>query len=355
MNIRQIIFSFSIFLTTVLCGQSTKLKPSFYHIRINVAEMFIVRDKIDSAIRSYQDVLKENGHLRYKDMYNLAVCYSLVHNSKKTVSILKHLVKAGAKVEWFKSNQTLKPILSNKIDKKLRQAEKKYTRKKHALRDLFFNVFKTDQDPRIVPDPYNKNLAAIRKNDSANAKIIDSIIASNSGIIPGEEAVGVTDSSFVWQPHYIFFVHQTLSFGIKNYSEYILNSIKAGTMHPQVGAFLYFHTAGRLLKFGPITLIKMLCFPDSITESQKVDPGYLNKLQDAYPWLVPRMNDSLIASFDSTRAQIGLEPIKDFYRKAIFQNTNKDFKFYQSEFVFSIFQFETKKDLELMKTNYMEL
>lgn len=349
------------FLFTILFALNFKAFPqtsstvlSVYYKLINNAEMCIVRGHIDSAINFYKKIEKRNTRLRYKDLYNISVCFALLNDTINVVKRLKKLIQYGAKLKWLEANKSLAPFITNVVKQKFLYEENRFARKKNYLRDTLKIIFQNDQEPRKIINAYNKNIKTIKSNDSLNANIIDRIIGRYK-IIPGEDALGINDSSFIWQPFYIFFVHQTITFQVHDYSAIVLSSLKKGTLNPQIGAYLYFRTAGSLYGFGPITLLKILWLSDSIQKDIFQNSKFRDEYESKFPWLIPAISDSVIARYDSIRENIGLDPIKDFYVKAKFQLTNNQFKFYYSPFIYTIFNCSTEKDAEVLRRGYVEL
>lgn len=335
-------------------SQSYQVSVLEYYKVINKAEICITQDKIDSAISIYENLDKTNKSLQSKDYFNLAVCYALEHKTPQSLSVLKILIDRGAKLKWLISNHAIVNAISEEDKDALLEYEKNSTKSFFPLRDSLSPIFSIDQNPRLGKDPYKNNLLEIKTNDSMNVAIMNRIV-NRYNYIPGEEQVGINDSSLIWQPFYILFVHQTPTFGIYNYNSDILESMKKGSIDPHIGAYLYFRTAGTLYNFGPITLLKIFAYADSVDKGKSADPNFMFEYAKQFPWLVPELGDSIVKKFDSIRAIYGLEPLKDFYSKVIFLRHNENFRFYYSPFLYSVFQFAKQSDADNFKRHYIEL
>lgn len=348
------IFFLIVGLNHICFSQSNQMSVPEYYKLINQAEIYIIHDKIDSAICIYENLVEAKKTLQSKDYFNLAVCYALEHKSPQSLSVLKILIDRGAKVKWLISNQAILKAIGEEDKGALLAYEKNSTKSFFPLRDSLSSIFSTDQNPRLGKDPYKNNLPEIKTNDSINVAIMNRVIKRNN-YIPGEEEIGINDSSLIWQPFYILFVHQTPTFQIYDYSADILKSMKKGSIEPHIGAYLYFRTAGTLYNFGPITLLKIFAYADSVDKAKSVDPNFMFEYAEQFPWLVPELSDSLVKKYDSVRATYGLEPIREFFSKVRFLQHNQNFKFYYAPFLYSVFNFKNKSDADNFKRHYIEL
>jgi len=249
---------------------------------INKAEICIIQDKIDSAISFYENLGMANKSLQSKDYFNLAVCYALKHRTPQSLPVLKILIDRGAKVKWLISNHVIANAISEEDKGALLEYEKNSTKSFFPLRDSLSSIFSIDQNPRLGKDPYKNNLLEIKINDSINVATMNQII-KRYNYIPGEEQVGINDSSLIWQPFYILFVHQTPTFQIYDYSPYILESMKKGSIEPHIGAYLYFRTAGTLYNFGPITLLKIFAYADSVDKGSQPIGVLCPNMKSSFP------------------------------------------------------------------------
>ena len=350
----SVIFFLLVCINCECYSQSYQVSVSEYYKVVNKAEICIIQDKIDSAISIYENLVKANKSLQSKDYFNLAVCYALKHRTPQSLSVLKILINRGAKVSWLISNPAISKAISEENKDTLLECEKMWTKNSYPLNDTLSSIYSKDQKPRQGIDPYKNNLSEIKASDSINVAIMNRVIKSY-GFIPGEEQVGINDPSLISQPFYILFVHQTPTFGIHNYSSVILESIKKGSINPYIGAYLYFRTAGSLYNFGPITLLKIYAFADSVDNIKKSDPKFLKEYESQFPWLVPALSDFTEKKYDSIRAIYGLEPLKDFYSKVNFLRHNENFRFYYAPFLYSVFQFANQSDADNFKRRYIEL
>jgi hypothetical protein len=318
-----------------------------YYEKINQAELFIVKKSYDSAIQIYSSV---KDSLKAKEVYNYAICNLKIDEKNKAIILLQTLLEKGISKEWLMND----PFIQKKLSYADFQNINSSSIYSLGLKDTLNSIFETDQKCRRTPDPYKNNIQNIRKTDSINIVLLNKVIA-DYGDLPDEKLVGLDKESLVYQPYYIHIIHQSSGFKAFDYSTILLNAIKSGNINPQIGIHLYKRTTGKMEFCGPTGMFQIMYPNDSVTKENLYNNAFVEEYSKRNNWFVQRINDTQRQEIDSIRRQFGLESIADFEKKAIFQDRNREFRFYHLPFLRSFFMFDSKQEADILQKTFKEL
>jgi len=101
---------FIILFTLIQCKNVNYLN---YYSKINEAELYINKQKFDSAIIVYETLLKKYSNSFYKDLHNACICCLKENNLNKAERLAEQLVKHGYEIEDFEKDSTFKSLINS--------------------------------------------------------------------------------------------------------------------------------------------------------------------------------------------------------------------------------------------------
>ena len=316
---------------------------------INANELNIVKKQYQDAIVDYINIRHQFGFLLGKDKRNLAVCFLKKGQVNEAKMFLNELVQMGVSAEWLLRNKEIAKSFSPSDFQSNTKANVN-----SLLNDSLKSIYDRDQKVRRMPNAYNNYSKQITESDSINAAELHIISDTYHGL-PGESIIGYNDPSIVFQPYYIHILHQTKARRVVDYSQSILEEIKKGRVDPYVGAFLFEKTSGDLSFFGPLSILKILYPTDSVPEEKFHNPDFVEEYSKLYPSYILDSKEADGFKQDSIRVSFGLDSIKNFSLKSVFQLNNPEFLFFNPAFLSSNYICASKKDADLISQWYKQI
>ncbi len=236
---KRIIFYFfflELFFLKVCISQNNYIE---YHRTINTIESLLIQKKYNEANIQYKNTFKKYTNPFSKDLYNAAVCATLINNNADAIYFLKELAKKGV----------LKRSIKQKIFRKIKKCKEwkefyiEYDKTRINYKENFNDSISKEVDLWYERDQYfrRKRNAYTRYADTINAidsiNVLKLIKIINKFGYPGESLIGTDVPNSLSNNPYIVLRH---AYQNKNYllSDLLLESLKNGTFHPYVYAEL---------------------------------------------------------------------------------------------------------------------
>lgn len=327
-------FLFLIFLPTLVSNIYAQEGIVFYlqyHKLINDAELYIVNGDGNSAVDKYQKAFLVNGtEPLAKDYFNASICAIKLKKFDLAFNWCKILVENGLSKEFIENNKLFNQITDKRKWKRLETSEISSFRKN--LIDTLNDLYTRDQYYRAKPGSYKIYGDSIKMIDEQNDRILLDIIKRYG--YPSEKLLGLSEGIVFEKKFEMVIWHQTTLNRISDYTNILLNASKSGLITPQrAGALIENHTGLSLYNMQPY--YRLICS----TCSDSIQSNIANKL---FYWIMP---EKKVAKYDSSRSEIGLEPLQDFYKKTLYIIKNKSPYIFYGERAIPNFIFRSDEEL----------
>jgi hypothetical protein len=324
----RIKFSFLILIATIgVSGTSLgqlKEPMKVYYYHVNKAELAIIAGNYSVALSNYDSAFSENTAPFAKDSYNAAICYTLLKKYEKCDPLLRGILEKGYSIEKLKLEPSFREYFKTEFGSNLlKYAQTKPFHFNTKLRHSLDSLAKMDQLFRIKEGKYVVYGDTIRKIDRSNVAFLNKIIEQYG--FPGENIIGVADSSLTNPPYGIIIIHQTA--GAKNrvfdYSDIVKRAILEGEVDAKSTIYLLSRSMEKDL-YGTFDggVVRFVVDSAASADSQysTKDTEYTNST-----WYIVALSESKLAKINAARKEVGLENLDEYRRKIIFSMTNKQF------------------------------
>ncbi|WP_137760859.1 hypothetical protein [Pontibacter sp. SGAir0037] len=292
-----------------------------YYPVINQAELSIVANDYEKALSFYREAFSKVQEPFAKDIYNAAVCATLVNDVKQAFNYLEDLVVKGVELTYLERQDVFEPLHSHKRWKKF---AKKYPKNRRKYQRKTDQDVRADLDELYARDQYFRQAKGglrvygdtLRKIENANVVILREFIDKYG--YPGEALIGVADTLEDLPRFSIVIQRQTKAKKGYDFSPILKSAVSAGKLSPQAAAFLMDQQIGSNL-YRSRVLVKVKC-----NTSKKCQEEIDNSSLSSY--LTEKISEEEEEKVNTIRAEIGLESLRDYKRKVLYSLNDKRFK-----------------------------
>lgn len=240
------IFSTILFFTSLYaqrrCESGGSLKK--YYSAINQAELFVIENKYDSAVRQYNQAFINNSKPFAKDLYNALLCNCKIKDHKKAYRYMYQLAQLGYPVDKMQRQKVCDDFWLSSYATKAKNLNKTVKPIYDPLyRRIMYDMVYKDQQFRVMPGSYTLYGDTIYKIDKKNVNLFRKCIKKYG--FPSEYKIGI-DSSGVIQPIYwVIIIHQSTSDKqVYNFSADLRTAISRGDLENHAGAQMIMRNDG---------------------------------------------------------------------------------------------------------------
>ena len=295
-----------------------------YYPQIYKAEAAIVEEDYPEALQNYQAAFSNVSKPFARDYLNAAFTALKTENTTAALQYCDSLMAKGVGKEFFVGHTTLSPLWQTEGGKNfLSTFETKHLSlnkgRDTSLAKLFKAMAELDQEFRRKPNAYKAYADTIRKIDSLNIGQLREIIKQHG--FPNENMVNVVNPVSNSLPASIVFHHYCQSLSINREGKYnflqdFAEAVRKGELDPHQLAFLISLQNEKSVELGGWGL--MACVLNGV-RSKLVGVRYGEEKQK---------------QVDRQRIVYGLEPLAEYYQKAVFAIRSEKAK----EFAFGIYR-----------------
>lgn len=265
-----------------------------YHNLINQAELAIVSANYASANSSYTEAFELVPAPYIKDLYNAAIISVKLDNEQEAVSRIKRLRELNLSLEYVRSIDAFQPIIDSHSEI---LSAKPLPRYNESLSNTLWELHERDQSFRRHEDAYQIYGDTISAIDRENIKALLSILDKQG--YPAEGDVSSKDVD-VWSslPQDIVITH-SLQNHDTSFVSHLTKALHDGSLHPvKFTIFMDFLEETFAGMYGSVAYYK---------RDSTIHKEYNAVQQD---------------SINTRRARIGLEPLDDYNKKALYMQFN---------------------------------
>jgi hypothetical protein len=321
------IFSLSIFASNHLPDSIKR-----YYYFVNLAEISLIDSLYDQATLYYDSAFSQKNYPFAADKYNAAVCHVYLRQYEQSFPLFKEIIQKGYGISALMGKNVFEDFFSSQWGLALKDysenIELTFNRDLRRTIDSLFYMDQFFRKNREFGNPYDFFEDTINRIDDSNRNVLEAIIERYG--FPGEEIIGLSDSSLTLQPYYTMLLHfQQISTGrrrgeVQNVSPWIVGAYYSGRMNVHEAANLL-ESAGQDLGSMAATLVRfILTSPGS--GYVEVDGKWTYEGAEV-PYGFFRTEGEYAERLNRLREEFGLESVNDFRKKVIFRRNNEVFDF----------------------------
>ncbi|MBX2841771.1 MAG: exocyst complex component Sec6 family protein [Flammeovirgaceae bacterium] len=274
-----------------------------YYPNINQAELLLISEKHDKALEHYVIAFKNVPTPYARDIFNAAVCGTLIGDYETAFKLLEQLIIKGTAITFLKSMDVFSPLVNDlrweTFVQNYPRNRKKYLQTINLpLRKELEWMAAMDQHFRLKDNGMAVYQDTIAQIDQSNINRFNGIIEKFG--FPGEDLIGV-DNPVSAPPYHT-----------------ILNHLchKASLGQGKGIAEINFPLQ-EFVKYGKLSPYRFANFID-----QQGRPIYGNtvfyRLDNSPELRVLNIGEKSLKKFNKNRASIGLEPLENYQKKVLF-------------------------------------
>lgn len=322
------VFMMCFLLLPAYAGSAVPENIRKYNYYVNLAEIALIDTLYESAVLHYDSAFFYKDYSFAVDKYNAAVCHVYLVQYEKAYPLLKELLQKGYSIENLQNKAVFDGFFLSARGKALKDFSANIDFTYNAeLRSTIDSLFYMDQlfrRNREFGNPYDFFEDTINRIDDSNRIVLDAIVEHYG--FPGEEIIGLSDSSLVQQPYYIMLLHfQQISTArrrgeVKSVSPMVLDAYYSGRMRAHEAAFLleasgmnYGNSFSTFVQFAYVG-------PDPECEESTI-------IRKETPWGFFKLSEEENEKVNAIRTDFGLESVDDLRKKLVFQMDSKPFDF----------------------------
>jgi hypothetical protein len=344
---RPYILLLHLFFSLIFCAAAQADFTKAYYPFIYRAELAILKEDYSSALRSYDSAFKAVTKPFARDYFNATICASKVVDYQTAYRYCDSLIAKGVTRDFFTSYGSLRPLWETPqwpaFLESYGQKYKQYnSHRDTSLKQLFIRLDMQDQEFRRKAGSYRLFGDTIRKIDSNNVRQLIALMHTVG--FPNEQMTGKGNPTSFFFPGYLILLHHAERLAKTKKSWYnplqdYITAVKKGELDP--------HLFVQLLAIQNDTSLSLGSWGVSVCEVNRVR----SKL------MVEKYTPEQKALINQARLLYGLEPLEEYYQKALFvlrNDRSKEFAFRPYEHLIIYFmEEETKCDEK--KQGYVEI
>lgn len=299
------------FLILFICLVSCSVKSQIsnfkeYQANINIAELLYISGDKSGSLKKYYTTLTSNKGNFIKDIYNALLIADEVQSKDTFFKILPLLYIKGLKNSILIEKKEFQKYHSDERWLAFLKTNEKYICPNPLLKARIDSLRQKDQEFRKMAGSYKVYGDTIKKIDSLNMLFIYTLV--EQGIFPGEDEIGVNNFSGT-QNYDIVFHHYTQSTSLDSnkrkpkITSIIVNLVQQGKLIPNRASH-WMEMQNSDFKGGVFDVLNFV----------------INDKETGY--YVAKMSYEQSIVVEECRKWIGLEPLKDYYKKFLYKLHN---------------------------------
>ncbi len=292
-----------------------------YYPTINQAELSIVEKDYAKALEYYEQAFNAVPTPFAKDIYNAAVCATLVNNEKAAFAYLDKLLLKGVSLPYLQRQQAFDTLRTSKQWEKFAKSYPKRRRQFKRKADL---DVRADLDELYARDQYFRQAKGglrvygdtLRKIEASNVDALLKNIKKHG--YPGENLIGVADTLEELPRFSVVIQRQNKLNNGHDFKEVLEQAVHEGQLTPHAAAYLIEQQEGRNL-YKSKALVKVRCENPNDCKGKK-------KLKTIGRFLVEDLSKKEIKQVNELRSELGLENLSDYKKKVLYSLEDKRFK-----------------------------
>ncbi len=356
-----IILFFSIFqgqltISQALVFDSIPKTIKEYNRHVNLAEISLIDGYYKKAISHYGDAFSIDVYAPAIDVFNAAVCMVKVSQFDDAFLLLKEILKKGYSIRNIENDNTFNEFFHTEIGLQLkdfaRNVPYNYDMNLRSTIDSLYMMDQLFRKKKELGNPYDFFEDTINRIDDLNRDILESIIDTLG--FPGEELIGLSDSSLTYQPYSIVLIHlQQISTGrrrgeVENISEIVMNAYCSGRLPVHEAAYLLELASADFGSFSS-SLFKIIYLEPGNNTMQIPEDEIRNK-----EWGYYELKDQK-KEIDKDRLNFGLETVDDYRKKLIFKLNESTFDFNKIKSGYNIMSTTNKQQYDYSNGNLIPI
>jgi hypothetical protein len=323
-----------------------------YNYYVNMAELSIVESQYEQAVLYYDSAFMKKDYAFAVDKYNAAICHIYLKQYAHAYSFFQEILQKGYAVENLKSKAQFKGFFESSWGQKLinysDDIEFTLNSEVRSILDSLLFMDQLFRKNREFGNPYDFFEDTINRIDDSNRIVLKNIIDEYG--FPGEEIIGLSDTSLTRQPYQIILLHfQQISSArrrgeFRNVIPWIQNAYNNGRMPAHEAAFLleasgmdYGNSFSSLVKYRYVGPDPYCVESDIVTKET--------------PWGFFNLTEEERNEINSVRSEFGLESVEDLRKKLVFKMNTKIFDFskiYGGRSIYQMQDYEWYKNVNLI-------
>ncbi len=292
-----------------------------YFPTVNQAELSILEKDYAKALAYYEEAFKAVPSPFAKDIYNAAVCATLVQDQKKTFEYLDKLLLKGVSLPYLQRQQAFDTLQTTKQWEKFAKSYPKRRRQYKRKVDL---DIRADLDELYARDQYFRQAKGglrvygdtLRKIEASNVEALLKNIKKHG--YPGESLIGVADTLEELPRFSLVIQRQNKLNKGHDFTDVLVQAVHEGKLRPHAAAYLIEQQNGRNL-YRSKALVKVKCENPKDCSGKK-KPKYIGR------YLVEDLGKEEEERVNKLRAELGMEELSEYRKKVRYSLQDKRFK-----------------------------
>lgn len=288
-----------------------------YYPAVHEAEMQIVEQDFSEALTLYQQAFAAVPEPFATDIYNAAVCATLIDDHKQAFYYLDKLVLKGVSLDYLAKQDVFSPLQETKGWNRF---ERSYAKNRARFRQRADLDLRADLDELYARDQYFRQAKGglkvhgdtIRKIESRNVDILLATIEKHG--YPGEHLIGVADTLEQLPRFSIVIQRQTKAKKGYNFKPVLKEAVQSGRIRPQAAAYLLEQQGQGVYKSRAFITV----------DCNK--PENCKGADIAGKYFIDNLSAEQVERLNNSRAGLGLESLADYRKKIVYNERDKRFK-----------------------------